>query len=432
MDLSKQPPRRPTNTRMVGIVGLARMTDKARADRDETLGEYKYGANSGLDREVLEFIEMQPDEFADLASELDDEALESEITERLQRSGEEIASFNRGYLELEPQDDLHRRLLKERVARYAPGSTEITTVLQSIELDDWGSFRDRDLTQRPPRSPYLRSVAEVVTLARMADKARAFKIGKIGDYKYGENSGFDRRAMEFLGIDVDAFTEAAYENPNDGELGEWVRSQTHRAVTEISIFNAERTRFGLPGQGRERLNLLRSRLCPERVEIDRVFDLIDYDDQNSFGIVDLNRRPPRSPFDTGVCGLTGLARMIDKARAVRSDTLGQYWFGDESGIDWAVLEFLGLTQDEFLEGLDNGETDEAMAGWLGARLNKPEEEIVEFNRELQNRGPSNEGQWRFLRNAVAHLDSTRNDIQSFTALTLLDDQIYFARFRAPV
>ena len=175
-------------------------------------------------------------------------------------------------------------------------------------------FRDRDLTQRPPRSPYLRSVAEVVTLARMADKARAFKIGKIGDYKYGENSGFDRRAMEFLGIDVDAFTEAAYENPNDGELGEWVRSQTHRAVTEISIFNAERTRFGLPGQGRERLNLLRSRLCPERVEIDRVFDLIDYDDQNSFGIVDLNRRPPRSPFDTGVCGLTGLARMIDKAR----------------------------------------------------------------------------------------------------------------------
>ena len=432
MDLSKQPPRRPTNTRMVGIVGLARMTDKARADRDETLGEYKYGANSGLDREVLEFIEMQPDEFADLASELDDEALESEITDRLHRSLEEIASFNRGYLELEPQDDLHRRLLQERVARYAPGSTEITTVLQSIELDDWGSFRDRDLTQRPPRSPYLRSVAGVVTLARMADKARAFKIGKIGDYKYGENSGFDRRAMEFLGIDVDAFTEAAYENPNDGELGAWVRSQTHRAVTEISIFNAERTRFGLSGQGRERLNLLRSRLCPERVEIDRVFDLIDYDDQNSFGIVDLNRRPPRSPFDTGVGGLTGLARMIDKARAVRSDTLGQYWFGDESGIDRVVLEFLGLTQDEFLEGLDNGETDGAMAGWLGARLNKPEEEIVEFNRELQNRGPSNEGQWQFLRNAIAHLDSTRNDIQSFTALTLLDDQIYFARFRAPV
>ena len=432
MDLSKQPPRRPTNTSMAGIVGLARLTDKARAERDETLGEYKYGANSGLDRNVLEFIGMQADEFADLASDPDEEALESEITKRLQRSPEEIASFNRGYLELEPQDDLHRRLLQERVAKYAPGSTEITTVLQSIELDDWGSFRDRDLTRRPPRSPYLRSVAGVVTLARMSDKARAFKVGKIGDYKYGENSGFDRRAMEFLGIEVGTFTEAAYQNPNDGELGEWVRSQTHRTATEISIFNAERTRFGLSGQGRERLHLLRSRLCPERVEIDRVFDLIDYDDQNSFGIVDLNRRPPRSPYDTGVGGLTGLARMIDKARAVRSDTLGGYWFGDESGIDRAVLEFLGLTQDEFLTGLDNGDTDESVADWLGARLDKPEEDIVAFNRKLQNRGPSSEGQWRFLRNAVAHLDSTRTDIQSFTALTLLDDQIYFARFRAPV
>ena len=408
------------------------MADKARADRDETLGEYKYGARSGLDREVLEFIGMQPDEFADLASDLDEDALGSEITNRLQRSEEEIESFNRGYLELEPQDDLHRRLLQERVAKYAPGSTEIKTVLQSIELDDWGSFRDRDLTQGPPRSPYLRSVAGIVTLARMADKARAFKIGKIGDYKYGENSGFDRRVMEFIGIEVDAFTAAAYENPNDGELGEWVRSRTQRTATEISIFNAERTRFGLSGKGRERLNVLRSRLCPERVEIERVFDLIDFDDQNSFGIVDLNRRPPRSPFDTGVGGLAGLARMIDKARAVRFDTLGAYWFGDESGIDRAVLGCLGLTQDEFLTGLDNGETDEAVAAWLGGRLDKPEEEIDAFNRELQNRGPSSEGQWIFLRNAVAHLDSSRTDIQSFTALTLLDDQIYFARFRAPV
>ena len=432
MDLSKQPPRRPSRTSMAGIVGLARMTDKARAERDETLGEYKYGANSGLDREVLEFIGMQAEEFADLASKLSDQELESEISIRLQRSNGEIASFNRRYLELEPQDDRHRQLLRERVARYAPGSTEITTVLQSIELDDWGSFRDRDLTRRPPRSPYLRSVAGAVTLARMADKARAFKIGRIGDYKYGENSGFDRRAMEFLGIEVEAFTEAAYENPNDDELGEWVRARTGRTATEISIFNAERTQFGLTGEGRERLNLLRSRLCPERVEIDRVFDLIDYDDQNSFGIVDLNRRPPRSPYDTAVGGLTGLARMIDKARAVRTDTLGGYWFGEESGIDRAVLEFLGLTQDELLAGLDNGETDAAVAGWLGARLDKPEEAIAAFNRELQNRGPSSDGQWRFLRNAVARLDSTRTDIKSFTALALLDDQICFARFRAPV
>jgi hypothetical protein len=65
-------------------------------------------------------------------------------------------------------------------------------------------------------------------------------------------------------------------------------------------------------------------------------------------------------------------------------------------------------------------------------LNKPEKEITDFNLDLLNLGPSNEAQWRFLRHAVARLDSSRTDIQSFTALTQLDDQISFARFRAPV
>ena len=92
---------------------------------------------------------------------------------------------------------------------------------------------------------------------------------------------------------------------------------------------------------------LRSQLCPERVEIGRIFDLLDYDDQTSFGIIDLNRRPPRSPYDNRVGGLTGLARMIDKGRALCTATLGSYWFGDKSGNDRSVLGFLHLTAEEF-------------------------------------------------------------------------------------
>ena len=53
MDLTKQPPRRPSNTIVAGIAGLARMTDKARANNNEKLGDFKYGDESGLDREVL-------------------------------------------------------------------------------------------------------------------------------------------------------------------------------------------------------------------------------------------------------------------------------------------------------------------------------------------------------------------------------------------
>ena len=58
MDLTRQPPRRPSNAQVAGIVGLARMIDKARGHNAETIGEFKYGDDSGLDVEVLEFINM--------------------------------------------------------------------------------------------------------------------------------------------------------------------------------------------------------------------------------------------------------------------------------------------------------------------------------------------------------------------------------------
>ena len=47
MDLTRQPPRRASNLSLAGIVGAARMADKARADNNGTTGEYLYGDNSG-------------------------------------------------------------------------------------------------------------------------------------------------------------------------------------------------------------------------------------------------------------------------------------------------------------------------------------------------------------------------------------------------
>ena len=112
----------------------------------------------------------------------------------------EITAFNEEWLAREPQDELHHRLLVERLARYAPERTDVTTVIQSIELDDWGAFRDLDLTAGPARTPYLRSVAGVAGAARMGDKARARVAGLIGEYKYGSDSGIDRIILEFLGV----------------------------------------------------------------------------------------------------------------------------------------------------------------------------------------------------------------------------------------
>ncbi len=253
MDLSHQPPRRPSNTSLAGIVGLARMADKARAHQEDRLGEFVYGDHSGLDREVLEFIRMDAESFARAAAEQTDEDLAETVRQRAARRADEIEAFNREHVERQPQDDRHRQLLRERVTRYAPDRTDVTTVFASIELDDWGSFRELDLTAAPPRSPYLRTVAGIAGAARMADKARARVAGKLGAYKYGSDSGIDDRILQFLGVNGDDFARAAWDNPNDDELGDWVRQHTNRTAGQICAFNAMICSLGRYQPARERL-----------------------------------------------------------------------------------------------------------------------------------------------------------------------------------
>ncbi len=433
MNLTKQPPRRPSNAHMAGIVGLARMTDKARGHNAERIGWFKYGTDSHLDGEVLGFIRMSAEEFADAAEANNDEQLAALALEKAQRSAEEIAAFNKEHLEREPKDGKHAQLLKDRLAKYAPERTDIKTIFASIELDDWGDFCDVDLAQEPPRSPYLRSVFGVAGAARMADKARAAKMDRLGDYKYGEDSGLDKAILEFLGLGADEFMEAAYANPNDVELGEWIGERVEKKPPEICSFNAGRARFGNFGEIRERFLERRSEICGERGDIDTFFDLMDYDDEKSFGMVDLTRHAPRSIYDTNLAGVAGLGRAIDKGRAFNTNTLGEYWYGDDSGFDRAVLAFVGVAADEFATALKEHADDEAFLDWLGERLSgKSEQEIFEFNHGIWTVTPSNEHQWAFVRKVVGDLDPKRQDICCFAALTTLDDKVFFARFKAGV
>ena len=433
MDLTRQPPRRPSNAGVAGIIGLARMIDKARGHNAEAIGEFKYGDDSGLDVEVLEFINMNAAEFAEAVDELDDEVLGVLALERAQKSQGEIDTFNEEHLTREPQDELHERLLVERIAKYAPERTDIKTVFTSIELDDWGAFRDLDLTAQPPRSPYLRSVFGVAGAARMADKARAVTCGKLGEYRFGADSSQDAAILDFLGIGEDAFRQAAYENPNDDELSEWIAERCDKSAADKSVFNAWRANVGRYGEMHERLKMRRAEVAPERGDIECFFDLQDLDDELSFGLTDLRRHPPRSAFDQSVGGLACLARMIDKFRAAHCNCLGEYWCGEDSGFDRAVLEFLGLDEEAFAGAIAANGTDEALVAWLGERLSgKSEEDKAEFNQRLLTASPRNDRQQDFLRNAVSRLDASRTDIESFAALVLLDDKVSFARLKAGV
>ncbi len=433
MDLTKQPPRRPSNSNVGGITGLARMIDKARGHNNETIGEFKYGTVSGLDVEVLEFINMDVDEFAEAVEEMDDKALGALALQKAKKSQEELDAYNMEHLGREPQDDLHEQLLLDRIATFAPGRTDIKTVFASIELDDWGAFRDLDLTAQPPRSPHVRSVFGLVGAARMADKARAVTIGKLGDYRYGSDSSQDLAILDFIGVDQEAFREAAYANPNDVELSEWIAERCDNPAAATSRFNVERASVGRYGEMAERLAVRRAEVAPERGDIETFFDLQDLDDEQSFGLMDLSRHAPRSAFDLSAGGVACLARMIDKFRALNCNCMGEYWCGEDSGFDRPVLEFIGTNQEEFAAALKDQATDEAVVAWLGDRLSgKSEQDKAEFNDGILSYGPGNDRAWAFLRGAISRIDPSRTDIETFAALTVLDDKVFFARFKVGV
>ena len=426
MDLTRQPPRRPSNLGISGIVGVARMTDKARAHNAETLGDYIYGESSGLDQRVLTFLGISADDFAEAVAQHDDAALGHWVLEISGKTAAEIAEFNDAALTQLPDTEAHKQRLKDRLARFAPGRTDITTVLQSMELDDWGSFWQVDLTAGPPRSARARDIAGICGVARMADKGRAERAEKIGEYVYGDNSGQDIRILTFLGISADDFQEAAVNNPNDLEIGAWVLENCGKSQDEIETFNQTLVNYGPNETTRERFEARCQEVDPTRTDITTWVELQDVDDQLSFGIVDLQRRAPRSPYNTDVYGMVQLARLIDKGRAFNSNTLGAYFYGEDSGIDRATLAFLGISAAEFAEALKTLLTDAEVEAWLKANHGQSEADIEAYNERMTQMGPTDERYKALMANMINKIAPERTDINTWFALMALDDEKTFA------
>jgi hypothetical protein len=426
MDLTHQPPRRPSNLGIAGIVGVARLTDKARAHNAETLGDYIYGESSGLDQRVLVFLGISADAYAEAADEYDDAALGHWVLETSGKTAAEIAEFNDAALSQLPDTEGHKQRLKERLARFAPGRTDITTVLQSMELDDWGSFWQVDLTAGPPRSARAKDVGGICGVARMTDKARAERAGKIGEYLYGDDSGQDVRILAFLGISDADFQEAAVNNPNNLELGAWVLENCGKSQGEIDEFNETLVNYGPNEATRERFEARCQEVDPTRTDITTWVALQDVDDQLSFGIIDLNRRAPRSPYNTDVYGMVQLARLIDKGRASNSNTLGAYFYGEDSGIDRATLAFLGISVEEFTEALKTLSTDAEIEAWLKAEHSQSEADIEAYNERMKQMGPSTERHKAMMAKMLSRVAPRRTDINTWFALMELDDEKTFA------
>jgi len=132
--------------------------------------------------------------------------------------------------------------------------------------------------------------------------------------------------------------------------------------------------------------------------------------------MDLENGIPRSPNDR-LMGIPMLPRTIDKARAKLAGTIGEYVFGRKSSFDAALLDFLDLTDERFLDGVRVSKDDDAMAAWLKSNARPlSAAQIDAFAAEFLNDGDDDEDRARF-RTRVAELpEAVRHKVKGWADL----------------
>ncbi len=134
MDLTKTTPRSVRET-LLGVVQLARTTDKAKAKANGTLGEYDY--DSAMDRGVLEFLEIKSSDYLDIVKNAKSD---TEIEDYLKgyvakKSPEQIQGFNARWMTAKPTGDSLEHFTKMR-QQIAPERTDVTTWPDLLDLDE--------------------------------------------------------------------------------------------------------------------------------------------------------------------------------------------------------------------------------------------------------------------------------------------------------
>ena len=121
-----------------------------------------------------------------------------------------------------------------------------------------------------------------------------------------------------------------------------------------------------------------------------------------------------------LAGYAHLARMIDKCRAVLAGTQGEYIY--PCPMDERLMEFAGITAEQFTAAVNANSTDEGVVAWF-RQVAKPHEqaELEEWNRKLLLRGPSSpESMERFKKYRDA-VDTSRTDITAWSDLQDLEE-----------
>ena len=114
-------------------------------------------------------------------------------------------------------------------------------------------------------------------------------------------------------------------------------------------------------------------------------------------------------------GYAHLARMIDKCRAVLAGTQGEYIY--PCPLDRRLLDFVGITSDQFTAAVRSHQSDEGVVAWFReVATPRSTGELEEWNKELLASGPSSpESAERFKHDRDA-VDHSRTDIAAWADL----------------
>lgn len=119
-------------------------------------------------------------------------------------------------------------------------------------------------------------------------------------------------------------------------------------------------------------------------------------------------------------GYVHLARMIDKCRAVLAGTEGEYIY--PCPMDDRLMEFAGITADQFTAAVKANLTDEIVAQWF-RKIAQPHKasELELWNELMLTRGPSTPEKQQYFKQLRDAVDPSRIDLTSWSDLQDLEE-----------
>lgn len=121
-----------------------------------------------------------------------------------------------------------------------------------------------------------------------------------------------------------------------------------------------------------------------------------------------------------MAGYVHLARMIDKCRAVLAKTEGEYIY--PCPMDDRLMEFAGITADQFTATVKTNPSDDTVAKWLAqtAKTHTPAE-LESWNRMMLSRGPSSPASIVKFKKYLDAIDPSRTDLTAWADLQDLEE-----------